>query len=184
MTATIFPAELNRIRNRGVTVDLIDVRTPLEYRQARVEFSRNVPLDALDAGRLTSGRGGSDAPIYVICRSGSRGRQAADRLAAAGCAGVVNVDGGILRWAEAGFPLVSEKRKTVSLERQVRITCGGLIVVGSLLGWLVHPGFIALAGAVGGGLLFSGVTDTCAMASLIARMPWNEPAEGGASPRC
>jgi hypothetical protein len=61
----------------------------------------------------------------------------------------------------------------ISLERQVRIAAGSLVLIGSALAWWVHPAFIGLAAFVGAGLVFAGATDTCGMGLLLARMPWN-----------
>ena len=74
---------------------------------------------------------------------------------------------------EAGLPVVRGK-KAISLERQVRIAAGSLVLLGVLLGWLVHPAFIGLSAFVGAGLVFAGVTDTCGMGMMLARMPWNQ----------
>ena len=62
----------------------------------------------------------------------------------------------------------------MSLERQVRIAAGFLVLTGVILGFTVHPGFFGLSGFVGAGLMFAGITDTCAMGMLIAKMPWNQ----------
>jgi rhodanese-related sulfurtransferase len=85
---------------------------------------------------------------------------------------VVNVEGGTVACAAAGLPVV-RGRKAVSLERQVRIAAGLLVVLGVALGWLVHPALVGLSAFVGAGLVFAGVTDTCGMGMLLARMPWN-----------
>jgi predicted branched-subunit amino acid permease len=61
----------------------------------------------------------------------------------------------------------------ISLERQVRIVAGSLVLIGAVLGWLVHPGFYGLAAFVGAGLVFAGITDFCGMGLLLARLPWN-----------
>lgn len=170
---TIKPQELAAKINRGEPVELIDVRTPVEFREVHCAFARNVPLDTLDPKTLLSQRDGETSqPIYVICRSGSRGRQACEKLIAAGYTQVVNIEGGTLAWVEAGLP-VNRGKKAISLERQVRIAAGSLVLVGSLLGAFVHPGFIGLAAFVGAGLIFAGVTDTCGMGLLLAKMPWN-----------
>ena len=73
---------------------------------------------------------------------------------------------------DAGLPVVRGK-KAVSLERQVRIAAGSLVVIGVALGLLVHPVLFGLSGFVGAGLVFAGVTDTCGMGMMLARMPWN-----------
>jgi len=162
-------------------VDLIDVRTPVEFREVHVEFARNVPLDQLGPAKLTSGRDGSGIPLYVICRSGGRGKQACEKLVAAGCSNVVNVEGGTQAWDQAGLPVV-RGQKAISLERQVRIAAGALVLIGSLLGYFAHPYWIGLSAFVGAGLVFAGITDTCGMGMLLARMPWNRVSDSPASP--
>jgi rhodanese-related sulfurtransferase len=175
MVATIEPQELAQRYQRGEPIELIDVRTPAEFEEVHVTFARNVPLDRLDPQALEGGRNGR--PLYVICRSGSRSKQACEKLAAAGL-NVVSVEGGTLAWETAGLPVV-RGRKAISLERQVRIAAGALVLVGSVLALRVHPWWALLPAFVGGGLVFAGVTDRCGMAMLLARMPWNQ--RGGTS---
>jgi rhodanese-related sulfurtransferase len=171
---TITPLQLAELCKGNGKLDLIDVRTPVEFREVRVEFARNVPLDKLDPVALMQSRNDSQSePLYLICRSGSRGRQACEKFVAAGFTNVVNVEGGILACVEAGLPVVRGK-KAISLERQVRVAAGLLVLLGALLGWLVHPTFTGLSAFVGAGLVFAGVTDTCGMGLLLARMPWNQ----------
>lgn len=169
---TISPKQLHDLVQSGSPVELVDVRTPVEFREVHVDFARNVPLNTLDASQLASGRD-SAQPLYVICRSGSRGKQACEKFAAAGYSNVVNVDGGTQAWDQAGLPVVRGK-KVISLERQVRIAAGLLVLVGSLLGVFVSVYWIGLAAFVGAGLTFAGITDTCGMGLMLARMPWNQ----------
>ena len=172
-TSTISPAQLAELCKSGKKIELIDVRTPVEFREVHVEIAQNTPLDQLDVAALMQTHNGSaDEPLYVICRSGSRGRQACEKFLKAGFSNVVNVEGGTMACIEAGLPLVRGK-KAVSLERQVRIAAGSLVLLGAALGWLVNPAFIALPAVVGAGLIFSGITDTCGMGMILARMPWN-----------
>jgi rhodanese-related sulfurtransferase len=180
--ATIAPRELHKLLQEGRRVELIDVRTPAEYRELHAEPARLVPLDSLDPKAVAAARGGAggDEPLYVICRTGGRGRQACEKIAAAGCRNVVNVEGGTLAWEQAGLPVVRGK-KTISLERQVRIAAGSLVVIGTALGAFIHPAFLGLSAFVGAGLVFAGVTDTCGMGMLLARMPWNRAGGEGAT---
>jgi rhodanese-related sulfurtransferase len=172
-STTISPQELGELRNAGTEIDLLDVRTPVEYREVHVDFARNVPLDQLEPQTVMQARNGAkDEPLYVVCRAGSRGAIACDRFRDAGFANVVNVEGGTLACEQAGLPLVRGK-KTVSLERQVRIAAGSLVLLGAVSGWLIHPAFIGLSAFVGAGLIFAGITDTCGMGMILARMPWN-----------
>lgn len=171
MIATISPRELQAMHAENEAIELIDVRTPVEFREVHVGFARNLPLDRLDPAQLAAGRDPRQ-PLYVICRSGNRAEKACEKLAAAGLR-VVNVAGGTLAWEQAGLP-VARGKKAVSLERQVRIVAGALVLIGSALAAFVHPYFIGLPAFIGGGLLFAGLTDTCGMAMLLAKMPWNQ----------
>jgi rhodanese-related sulfurtransferase len=169
-TATVSPKQLFDLHQADKNIELIDVRTPVEYREVHVDFARNVPFDRMDAAELAAGRNGS--PLYVICRSGSRGQQACEKLVAAGYTNVINVEGGTQAWDQAGLPVVRGK-KAMSLERQVRIAAGSLVLIGSGLGAFVSPYFIGLAAFVGAGLIFAGITDTCGMGMILAKMRWN-----------
>lgn len=176
MVATIAPAVLADLQRRREPVTLIDVRTPAEFGEVHVEQARNVPLDRLDPRAIAALAG--DRPVYVICKSGGRSQRACEQLLAAGLGNVFSVEGGTAACEAAGLVVV-RGRKAMSLERQVRIAAGGLVACGAALAafgpdatWrLVGAG---LAGFVGCGLVFAGVTDTCGMAMLLARMPWNQ----------
>ncbi len=170
---TIQPRELAERLKTG-HVDLLDVRTPAEYEEVHAEPAHLQPLDKLDPHAVMQARNGTaHEPLYVICRSGNRAKQACEKFIAAGYTNVVNVEGGTQAWEQAGLP-VKRGRKTMSLERQVRIAAGSLVVLGTVLGAFVHPGFLGISGFVGAGLVFAGVTDTCGMGMLIAKMPWNQ----------
>lgn len=170
---TIHPVELYGLDQRH-PVDLIDVRTPVEFLEVHASIARNVPLDKLNPEEILSKRNAiAGSPLYVICQSGARGQQACQQFIKAGLENVVNVEGGTLAWEAAGLP-VNRGAKSISLERQVRIAAGMLILVGVGLGTLCHPGFYGLSAFVGGGLLFAGLTNTCAMGMLLAKMPWNQ----------
>ena len=171
--SAISVSKLNDLISSGEAVDLIDVRTPVEFREVHVPIARNAPLDQLNATEFLAGRSQTNRSLYVICKSGSRARQACEKLIAAGGVNVVNVEGGTSGWDAAGFSVVRGK-KAMSLERQVRIAAGSLVLTGAVLSQLVHPWFIGLSGFVGAGLIFAGITDTCGMGMLLARMPWNK----------
>lgn len=172
--STISPQRLAELSRAGNAVELIDVRTPLEFQEVHVDIARNVPLDRLDPAAVMAARNGTaQAPLYVVCKSGSRGRQACERFHQAGFTNVFNVDGGTEACVQAGLPVVRGK-KAMSLERQVRIAAGSIVLIGVVLGWQVHPALYGLSAFVGAGLVFAGITDTCGMGMLLARMPWNQ----------
>ncbi len=171
---TISPQELAALREQNPNLPVVDVRTPAEYQEMHASFAQLKPLDSLKPEQLKAELGvGDDDTVYVFCRSGGRAKMACEKLQGAGHPHAVIVEGGMLAWEAAGLP-VERGRAVMSLERQVRIAAGSLVFAGVVLGYFVHPGFFGLSGFVGAGLVFAGVTDTCAMGMLIAKMPWNQ----------
>lgn len=171
---TISPTKLSEISERH-DIELLDVRTPVEFREVHATMATNVPLDSLNPSQIMQQRT-SDAnqPLYVICRSGARSMKACEAFVAAGFQNVVSVDGGTMAWDGAGLA-VKRGRKSVSLERQVRITAGSIALVGSVA--TMVTGNVAFAGIpafIGAGLAFAGITDTCGMGMVLAKMPWNQ----------
>jgi rhodanese-related sulfurtransferase len=176
MVATISPSSLADLRRRGEKVTLIDVRTPAEFGEVHVDFAHNMPLDRIDPQEIASLAGTS--PVYFVCKSGTRSQKACEKMLAAGLKDVISVEGGTAACEAAGVPVV-RGRKVMSLERQVRIAAGGLVAIGAALAAFGPDPLwqrigLGLAGFIGCGLVFAGITDTCGMAMLIAKMPWNQ----------
>lgn len=163
----ISPQDLMALQDAGKAPTVIDVRTAVEFREVHIPFARNVPLDRLNVTEFPA----ATEPIYIVCRTGNRAATACGKLEAAGVR-AINVDGGTLAWQAAGLP-VTRGRKAMSLERQVRIAAGSLVFVGAVLAIVVHPWFVALPAGIGFGLVFSGISDTCTMGLVLAKMPWN-----------
>jgi rhodanese-related sulfurtransferase len=152
---------------------VIDVRMPAEYKSQFWESSVNVPLQDLQAGKLEN-IPTSAKSITLLCQSGNRAQMAADVLQScrSDC-DIVVVEGGLGALASAGATLKKGDSAVWSLERQVRVAAGALVLVGILFSF-IHPYFLGLSAFVGAGLIFAGVTDYCGMALLLARMPWNK----------
>jgi rhodanese-related sulfurtransferase len=171
---TIKPNALSSLREKNEAPALLDVRTPAEHAQIHVPGVHLVPLDRLDATELEGVAGFSkQTPLFILCHSGGRAKQAAEKLSRAGYQDCVVVEGGTSAWAASGLPVVRGTSKVIALERQVRIAAGAMVLSGVLLSQFVNPAFIWLAGFVGGGLIFAGITDWCGMGILISKMPWN-----------
>lgn len=150
----------------------LDVREPAEYAETRLEnfnlssLSRlsEKSVEALEKSKTT----------YLLCRSGNRACQAADRLEKMGFSDVRVIEGGLGAWESAGKHVIKGLSKIWSLERQVRFAAGFLVLSGIVLATAVHPGGLFLSAFVAAGLMFSAVTDTCGMGMVLARMPWNQ----------
>ncbi|MEV7579332.1 rhodanese-like domain-containing protein [Streptomyces erythrochromogenes] len=167
--------EQARPRLRELTV--VDVRTPGEFASGHLPDALNVPLDrllrSLPELRSAAGRG----PLLIVCASGARSAGAVRSLASHGI-GASSLTGGTEAWAAGGNALDhpgggARTRAVWAMERQVRCAAGALVLLGLLLGLLLHPGFSLLSAAVGGGLVFSALTGTCAMAVVLGRLPFN-----------
>ena len=165
---SISPADLKTLLVSSDAILLIDVRTPKEFQEVHLTEAVNVPLDQLKPESLPS----DGKPVIFICKSGMRGKSAAEKVAAYR-SNVYNVEGGTEACVSANMSVIRGK-KSMSLERQVRIAAGSLVLVGVALSLFVHPMGILLSAFVGGGLVFAGVTDTCGMAILLSKMPWNQ----------
>ena len=166
--STIRPNDALALKGQAL---FLDVRTPAEFEDAHIDGATLHPVTELKPSEVTTALKGKSYCV-VVCGSGGRATKAAERLAASGIPGLRVLEGGMKAWRAQGLPVV-EGKKTISIERQVRIGAGSLVVLGSVLALVVHPGWIALSAFVGAGLVFSGVTDTCGMALVLARMPWN-----------
>jgi rhodanese-related sulfurtransferase len=172
---TITPKNLNELKESGAKLCLLDVRTPAEHAEVHVPGVHLMPLERLDCAALASTPGFDKShPVYILCRSGGRAKQAAEKLRSEGFANCIVVEGGTLAWVDAGFPVNRGESKVISLERQVRIAVGFIVLTGVLLARFVDSAFIILPGIMGAGLIFAGVTDWCGMGLLIAKMPWNQ----------
>ena len=168
---SVSPHELHQRRQSGDSLHIVDVRTPREYAQVRVEGARLLPLGQMDpVVHLAQAR---LQPVFVLCHSGARAERTCAELEKAGFEQVFHVQGGILAWEQAGLPVTRSVVQSISLERQVRMVIGSLVLLGVLLGWLVNPAGYALSAMMGAGLIFAGLTDWCGMAMLVAKMPWN-----------
>ena len=174
MPAVMQPAEVVALMLTHPATRLLDVRTPGEHESVHIAGAYNVPLDTL-AEHAREIQSVVASPVVLICQSGARARQAEAALSAAGMANLHVLDGGVGGWVAAGHPVV-RGAKRLSLERQVRIAAGALAATGGILALVVNPLFALLPAVVGGGLVFAGVTDTCGMAMLLSRLPYNRPA--------
>ena len=161
---------------RGRTAALVDVRTPAEFGLARIAGSVNLPLQDLETrlDELPQGR-----ELIVSCRSGIRARTALETLARHGRAAHL-MEGGLEGWRKANLPVVEPRPGALSIDRQVQIVVGLSVLAGTALGAFVTPWALIVPAFFGAGLTFAGLSGTCGLAAVLALMPWNRPASGGA----
>ena len=152
---------------------LIDVREPAEYAAEHIPDAQLLPLSTFDPARVPQEAG---KKVVVHCVMGMRSAQAGQKLLDAGVATVYNFRGGVQAWKDAGYATVCGQRAPLSLQRQVQIAAGSLILLGTLLGIIASPWFLLLSGGVGVGLVYAGMSGTCGMATLLAQLPYNQRA--------
>lgn len=167
---SINPQELNDIlggRSEGVI--LIDVRSVDQYNNQSIKGAINIPMSELE-DNIDMLRGYDT--VYIQCNTGNISSQAYAELENFGLTTVVNLDGGIQRWVELGFSTI-KKSNVLPMVRQVFLTAGLLVLLGVVGGVCIHTHFFFLAGFVGCGLIFSGLTGKCGMTKVLDLMPWN-----------
>ena len=169
------PAVLNAAELRGLLAApdaprVIDVRTPGEFESVHIAGAYNVPLDLLREHRDEI-RAHLNEHVVLVCQSGQRAAQAEDALRAAGLANVHILDGGMSAWEATGFT-VTRGANRWDLQRQVRFVAGTIVAL-SILASIVVPGLKWIAFVMGAGLSITSITNTCLIAMMLAKLPYN-----------
>ncbi|NES98350.1 MAG: rhodanese-like domain-containing protein [Desertifilum sp. SIO1I2] len=154
-------------------VTLVDVREPGEFAGERIVGAIHKPLSSLVPAEIQAEPG---KQLVLYCQSSNRSAQAAQKLFAAGFSDITHLQGGLNAWKAASYPTYINPKAPISLMRQVQIVAGSFVLIGTLLGAFVSPGFLAISGFVGAGLVFAGVSGTCALGMLLAKLPYNRRA--------
>ncbi len=171
--APISPTELAEKLQSQQAPLLVDVRTPAEHESLRVPGSHNVPLDLLQKNKETLAEQFT-GEIVLICQTGNRANQALQHLRAAGVDSARVLEGGVVALQAQHQHHTEQGRQRWAMDRQVRMVAGSLVLTGFVGSKLISPKVGYLAGAIGAGLTFSALTDSCAMAAALNKMPWNK----------
>lgn len=148
---------------------LVDVRSASEFAAGHIPGAMNIPMEQIE-GRLDDLR--PNTPLVLICQAGKRARMTAGLLEP--CQRQMSVlEGGTSAWIQAGLPVVTSVNTRWSLERQVRLGAGLLVLAGVVLAFTANVNWLFLSAFVGAGLTFAGLTDICLMGEFLAKMPWN-----------
>ncbi|MGW2823603.1 rhodanese-like domain-containing protein [Streptomyces sp. NPDC001443] len=158
---------------RLAALTVIDVRTPGEYASGHLPGAHNIPLDRI--GHAVTTLREVRGELLVVCASGARSESARQVLAGHGVH-ALSLTGGTQGWVRAGHEVhrPAGARTGWAMERQVRLTAGTLVLAGLGLG-LLHPAWQLISAGVAGGLVYSALTDTCGMAALLSKLPYNRP---------
>ena len=168
---TVNAKTLKQWLDKGEAV-LIDVREPAEHAAENIPGAILIPVGGIAKQNLPEFLG---RKLVIHCRSGKRGGMACEKLLAEDPnLEVYNLEGGISAWSEAGNTVKSSGKFFLPLDRQVQLTVGIGVLLGSILGYVEDPKFFLVPGFFGAGLTFAGLTGTCGLAILLAAMPWNK----------
>lgn len=164
-------AEARRLLEQSSTLAL-DVRTPGEFESARIPGAVNIPVDRLDSHLrdIVSAGGGT---LLLVCQSGGRAEQAATKLARGGHSDLVLLEGGMNAWLAQDAPVERSETQKWALERQVRLVAGSIVFL-SIIASIWIPGMKWVAGAIGFGLVFAALSNTCMMGMLLGKLPYNQ----------
>ncbi|WP_073707968.1 rhodanese-like domain-containing protein [Glutamicibacter sp. 0426] len=172
------PATLeNLLAAEDSAVAVLDVRTPAEFESVHIPGSYNLPLDlvaehAHDVTRKLAKQ------IVLVCQSGTRAGQAQQKLADLQIESGSVLDGGISAWEKSGGEVVRGTQRW-AMDRQVRMTAGSLVLLGFIGSKLASPKLGYLSAGIGAGLVYSAASNSCAMASVLSKMPWNKASTNG-----
>lgn len=156
---------------------VLDVRTASEVATAALPGALHIPLHELTPERLQSElekSGKTDACVYLLCQGGKRAEKAAEQLQGKTDVELCIIEGGMNAVQQCNTEIIQGSSKALSLEQQVRLIAGLLVLTGVVLGTWVHAGFYGLSAFVGAGLVVAGLTDLCVMGRLLAHAPWNK----------
>ncbi len=173
MNKQIDISELRRLIEVEPNLQLVDVRSAGEFAAGHVPKALNIPLEELE----TRFQDLSSGPVAILCQSGRRAGLACDMFRTRHD-GLLLVEGGTQAWIAQGLPVVRSTSAGWSLERQVRLIAGLMVLIGTVLAAYGVSFGLYLAMFVGVGLTFAGLTNICGMALLLARLPWNRPSAG------
>ncbi|MFD4261571.1 rhodanese-like domain-containing protein [Streptomyces sp. NPDC058534] len=173
------PAALatHEVRTRLHELIIIDVRTPGEYAGGHLPGALNIPLDQIRRALPDIQHAADRCDVLIVCASGARSENACRIFAEHGVT-AATLSGGTGAWAADGHELYHPQgtsRAPWGMERQVRLTAGVIVLLGLLLGLVVHPALQLVSAGIAGGLVFSALTNTCGMAAMLAKLPHNRP---------
>lgn len=166
---TISIEELKTIMQQESVV-IVDIREPEEYQREHIDQAQSVPLSHFSADKIDAK---GDQSIVFHCQSGNRTKQAVNQLGSTPHAKHYILTGGLSAWKQSGGKTVVDKKAPLPIMRQVQIVVGTMVLLGVILGYAISPYFYWISAFFGGGLLFAGISGTCALASVLMRLPYN-----------
>lgn len=167
---TIDAGQFRRLMSEDPDLRILDVRTGGEFESVHIPGSYSVPLDTLreHVGDLAD----VEHPVVLVCQSGGRATQAHETLLKAGKNTLHILEGGMNEWVAAGGDVVRSTSDRWAMDRQVRLAAGAMTLT-AIVASVFVPKTKWLGAAIAAGLVYSAVSNTCAMAGVLAKLPYN-----------
>lgn len=102
---TLSPEEFLSAFSSDTLVQLVDVRTPEEWGEWHIYGAENIDVKNDSFEDVALEKLSKERPVAVYCRGGVRSVSAAEKLSSLGFKDILNLDGGITAWREAGLPV-------------------------------------------------------------------------------
>jgi rhodanese-related sulfurtransferase len=151
---------------------VVDVREPAEHESKKIAGANLLPLSNISKHSLPQI---SNKKLVIHCHSGKRSQAACQKLLSEDPnLEIYNLAGGIADWDAFGGDVKTSGKLFLPLDRQVQLTIGLGVLIGSFLGYFISPKFFLLSGFFGAGLTFAGLSGFCGLAIFMAKMPWNK----------
>ncbi len=151
---------------------IVDVREPGEHGAQAIPNAILLPLGKVNESAVPEASG---KKLILHCKSGNRGSKACAKLLKENPnLELYNLEGGIDAWEKAGFEVKKSGKLFLPLDQQVQLTIGAFVLIGIVLGYTTHPGFLILSAFFALGLINAGLTGWCGLAMMMAKMPWNQ----------
>lgn len=150
-------------------VKLIDIRSPEEYQKEHITDAKNMSLQEIAQHHFAE-----DEIVVFHCQSGNRTRQAEPFFENLAVKNIYILEGGINDWKKNKQPTVINLKAPFPIMRQVQIIVGFMVLLGIFLSYVISPYFNLLSAFFGAGLLFAGISGTCALANMLRFLPFNK----------
>lgn len=108
MVKEIDVTELKERLDQGTNLRLVDIRSDMELMAGVIPNAEHMAMHLIPL-KMQEFSADPDKEVILYCRSGARSYHACSYLNQQGIDNVVNLRGGIIAWAQNGFPIGSHR---------------------------------------------------------------------------
>ena len=151
---------------------LIDVREPFEHNIKNIKQANLIPLSKITKCELPQH---TNKKIVIHCQGGKRSQTACEKLLREDPSlEIYNLEGGIIKWEKECEGASSCTSSCLTLDRQVQLAIGILVLASIFLAYFLSEKFLLLTAFIALGLIFAALSGICSLSLLLAKCPWNK----------